>query len=828
MGWFSSKKKTYVSSSVISLNPTGNTMGCTRALILNGNQLGVNNLGDFMVESLITGRGNQVKKYYSWANNSGYLDVLGHTSSSIFTAVSIDTGTLFLILEPRLAPSENQTISITNAFISDYSYERYADYWVSQNRPEKMGTNYTVSIVNEYEKQLLYKPSSGSGEDFSPGYYYWAYVYVGYHINIKFSSTDSVDIKDTQWNQNQQFLYVYYNLITTSEPDAEGNVTVTSEPRMYMYQRYSGIPSLDKFFVTELNQADTVFPIIPFRHWDKWVAADSSDEVLRNIYPWAKKAYKRLYGENKYDSMMKQIKESEGSTDADFIYLQPGIAINTDYQAGKKYIRDFFLNIYQNLKLQYKASYSGSLVVKTAGICNFKNTYTWTNLSLTTKRGSIGKKKYTNIFRKDNSYWYEYEGTCYSGESSYTCKKEAKVTLLDTIIQYQVTDTTYEELVISNLKYYNEIYGGKSQSYTAWDELAEIGDDSGFIIPLEKNSIFTVGLVNRTDLSACCFYLVANAYKVQKVKWYQKGIFKVILGAISITLGAFTGGLVGTALITLGSFFLVAGTMQILNKFLVSLFGSFGAMIYTIISTIVKFVLIAVATYFGGPLAGAGAAFFYSMAESWAMGNSLGSAFKTGLIQGAITFATASMGNYMLGASDTDIFTSNAIGVKMLDSVTSALESVTNTLSNLGTNIEEFFTSSGSTITNTDISFIDKLGNNFDLITKVGDVTVSLGSSIYKERMQKKYTNKINELNSYVDAKLKELQNKNNELLGVSAIAWSQMYILGGGALYIPEYPEVSLDRGIMLWTDVIDLQMQEINNITNLNCSTLLPAVSV
>lgn len=831
MGLFSSKKKVYVSSSVVSLNPTGSEKRAVPSILLMGMQQKADNLSDYLITGLVNGRGNQIKKFYNWANNSGYLDVLGHTSSSIFTNAKVDTSTVQKILTQRLNLKSNQSIQVDYAVIGPYEIDNAAKHWTSNNKPSQVNKISNVTSSYDWQSKEI-------------------------KITITYSSGSSVTITQNQWDTTQTFLYVDYTLITEEE-HILGITTYDKESRFYMYQRYSGIPEFDALFNVFLNQRDTIYPIIPFMHYGAWVASNSSDSYLKNtVYPWAKKAYKKLYGDNGYDKMLKQIQETDNIGDVSFMYIQPGVAINTDYPAGKKYIRDFFMNIYQNMLLDgqgtsnttYTPNLSGyikktftsikTLYVKTGGICNFNNSYTWTGMTLDIKTGVIGKLNEVKIFRKDNGYWYTYDCYCNSSSEDYSiCECKTWIDIKDVVIQYQTSSNSYEELRVSNLNYNNTIYDGKSASYNAWDELANSDDDSFFHIPLEQNTIKSVGLVKRTDLAACCMYMVANAYKVKKVKWYQKGIFKVILGAISITIGTLTGGLGGLILQGLGAFFLTAGALQILSKFLVSILGTFGAFLYSVISAIVKIVLIAVATYFGGPLAGAGAAFMYSMAESWAQGNSFGQAFKAGLISGVITLATLAMGNYMEGIRGTQMFTSNAVGIKALDALTNTLDNISNILKDTIKSITNIFDttssslSSGSTVStvtgNTE-SFIDKLGNNYELITKVGDVTVNLGTSIYKDRIQRKYTNKLYELNSHLDSKLKELQNKSNELLGASAVAWAQMYILNGGALYIPETYDMFLSRGLMCWTDVINVQMNEISNITNLNCNTLLPAVSV
>ena len=66
-------------------------------------------------------------------------------------------------------------------------------------------------------------------------------------------------------------------------------------------------------------------------------------------------------------------------------------------------------------------------------------------------------------------------------------------------------------------------------------EALEDVEESGFIIPLHEGVYRAMGLKDSTQMATACSFMVFNCYQVVKKKWYQTGIFKIILVVILIS-----------------------------------------------------------------------------------------------------------------------------------------------------------------------------------------------------------------------------------------------------------------------------------------------------
>lgn len=120
---------------------------------------------------------------------------------------------------------------------------------------------------------------------------------------------------------------------------------------------------------------------------------------------------------------------------------------------------------------------------------------------------------------------------------------------------HQLTNTTYEEVIVSNLK--TTFYIAGSHVVVA-DETDPI-----LIIPIDKSVTREFSSYDREILYARSLHLVFNSLVVQKIKWYQQSWFSAALVIVGITLtvisfGADGGSWVATALALTGTSAVVA------------------------------------------------------------------------------------------------------------------------------------------------------------------------------------------------------------------------------------------------------------------------------
>ena len=176
------------------------------------------------------------------------------------------------------------------------------------------------------------------------------------------------------------------------------------------------------------------------------------------------------------------------------------------------------------------------------------------------------------------------------------------------IIRHQLDANTYEEVTVIGCKHENFIYGGKSVSINS-DEALDDLDESGFIVPLHKSTLQSLGLVKATQIATANTHILFNSYTVTKQRWYERGIFKILLLVLIIVIavvafpGAFAGGggllggnlAVGAALGLSGTAAIVAGVVanyvaaiivsQLLTSVGTQLFGEKWGALFAAIAT---------------------------------------------------------------------------------------------------------------------------------------------------------------------------------------------------------------------------------------------------
>lgn len=100
-------------------------------------------------------------------------------------------------------------------------------------------------------------------------------------------------------------------------------------------------------------------------------------------------------------------------------------------------------------------------------------------------------------------------------------------------VKYQITDTTYVEINIYGLSS-SHSFGGGGTSVG--------GTDEALIIPLDRSIIPRMTTPELEILFGKCLYLFINVVKIIKVKWYQRGAFKVVMAVVAIVIAVVSVG----------------------------------------------------------------------------------------------------------------------------------------------------------------------------------------------------------------------------------------------------------------------------------------------
>lgn len=101
------------------------------------------------------------------------------------------------------------------------------------------------------------------------------------------------------------------------------------------------------------------------------------------------------------------------------------------------------------------------------------------------------------------------------------------------VYRKQITTSTYEEVWVYNLALKYDIWRGHSVT-------AKVGEDR-LLIPIDLAIAKSLPIHRREKLYTTSLHLVFNSRVTQKVKWYQRGAFKVVLIIAAIVITAYTG-----------------------------------------------------------------------------------------------------------------------------------------------------------------------------------------------------------------------------------------------------------------------------------------------
>lgn len=356
--------------------------------------------------------------------------------------------------------------------------------------------------------------------------------------------------------------------------------------QVYLYKFGTGNSTLDAMFSPQ--QSSNMFaPFIPIR-----IDNDSiTESKFDRYYPMAQKAYKKATNA-KFSSIIEKVEDNDSIGDIDYAYVVFGVSLNTKENACKKYLYKFFQTMLNTstgvttaygdyktqmalatasvntwntwlaaqedssnplygtaepTKIPYPTLPVSSIQIKGSSLMNYNITVSWSAMAET-----IGSGMHDST-HKVGECWFvmnaddDYEQSIYTGGNE---APKTKFSVSHVTLYYQETASTWRAMNVWGLHHKNKIYGGKSVEISAKDALND-AEESGFIIPINRDIYSSISLVDATQMSTACVYIVFNSYQVVKQKWYQTGIFKIILVIVIIVISVYTAGagvgLLGTA-----------------------------------------------------------------------------------------------------------------------------------------------------------------------------------------------------------------------------------------------------------------------------------------
>lgn len=544
MGLFSTKTKTVVSSVVYNLaGDVDSRLDTTKSSIISSILTGSNeDIGTNLVGSYVRGPGMRQRQFFNWAKTN-LADWMPSGVIANEQTVS-DTAAVRAGMESLIALGSNETLRILTAVIDDPDLSYWAEEWVRDNRPEMLTEEWSVDLDDTTAEIVILFAGEAEIRIAGPDDFIWAMA-----------------------DNSRRLLFVDYTRITIDP--ATGDAT-ESAPDMWVYRMGSGTAALDSLAQSGTSISE-FYPVIPLRLNNKSVR----DAGLEETYTLSKKAFKKLTG-TKIDVMLDTLEANDDIGEIDYAFMVQGVSLNTEAAIGREYLYKFFKTLMENQHTNrddlaaYFASKKTTAASQTAVdlfLTSPASAFTDSGSILSALFGSIPSASNLRVYSSGlSSFDYriswnsiresQFVGNAkhYDGDTSRTAADIGeywftKGTVLNGLNRiyffHQHSRYAYSVLEIVGLTHKNFVYAGKSVTITGTEALDDT-EESGFLLPLHYPTLKNMSARKVSQLATSSSYLVLNCYQQYKIKWYQRGIFKVILVIVAIGISIFfppAGGL---------------------------------------------------------------------------------------------------------------------------------------------------------------------------------------------------------------------------------------------------------------------------------------------
>lgn len=635
MGIFSSKKKTYVTSVAYPLGEDdGDHTPYLQYTVLNA-VMQQRNLADSITQGYLRGQGISLRNAFRYARDHYEHGV--PKSSVAFSAVP-DIEILRDILEVEHAGYEivfKETKLGTADYIwwgndklaEDYGYDPYLETF--ETPPTGVDVDAVVAFdiddANNITALVVNADTSTYQEIFPATGFARMRVYLHAAYQTKLVEVDGPTTTTRAANPGEgyhietteedptPYVHVTTQVVTTVDGTTATDVTTIttttlSRPKIWLYRLGQGTYPLIDAWMGEDDLVSPYYPSIPLRVNNVDVLDEANQDTP--LYKTGKKLLNKLGID--IEDLRENINDNEDIDEIDYCYVVFGVNLNAKSQECRRYLFRFFEHlqgISEVNQAEFDAWSPGSNASPPTNILKIYSEQERTQhhdieLQWQYINSSIVAGK---VFpgAKINDVDIAMEGT----RTEIGIGLDLVLDKSKLVAKKQITSGTYLKMEIVGLTYDNYVYNGKAVSLTAYDAMVTPSgeeEEEGFIIPLNYEIIRNTPMVEVTDLAYQCNHLVFNCYKVVKQKWYQRGIFKIIIVILSILIIVFTWGagtpaaatlmasaFVGvglslTAAIVLAATLYVLGMMILMNiisKASVKLFGEqWGALIGVIAS----------------------------------------------------------------------------------------------------------------------------------------------------------------------------------------------------------------------------------------------------
>lgn len=538
-----------------------------------------------ITSNYITGPGVKLRNLAPYALRKNYYDLVNQDSSSVSLLSGLDSAVLDGILETTFGyPIILVGHDIGSADLSWFGYK-----YLAENLPARVEDIFEVNLggsgylevdfflaeTDETAYETIVTDIEIADLDFSG-----EYIYAAFRRE--------------------------YRTLVLPEPEEPEDPEEPVEPevpdlvlyplQVYIYKKGSGIQALDDLFDASSLEGRCL-PIIPIKYDSNpgrspnihYIDRDSvGDDAI--LYKASKSLLSRVADMTAYDGIIKKLKSIADHEQINYGFIVHAVPVNSSSNSAKKYLYHFFNTfgvalgggLYENYEAlvelakqsiidrnewqevhqtyQYQnplwgtpapkvypyptpPTFSFPFKMHTDSGVMLDYVVKWNNLTRSSGSGlyegmSVGDVK-TFMVSAPPLFTYPQATGGYTGYNSPSFDYTGAGSQYR--IVYQKTADLWEEITVHGLHSTNIIHKGRGETLRAQDAFNE-AEESSFIIPLHTLPLREMNMVDVTQFSTSCTYILLNYYKETKKKWYQTGLFKFIVVVIAVVITVWSAG----------------------------------------------------------------------------------------------------------------------------------------------------------------------------------------------------------------------------------------------------------------------------------------------
>lgn len=529
MGLFSTKKKVYVSSVIYNLAGAEEDRPDYLKTVVANHLLikskGKTSYAESFVDGYLHGPGINLQRFFRWCNSRYPQYMLTGNITQVKALGDVDLTGYLTLSDP------DATIVVDRYVAERADFFYWAEDFIARNHPLLVGSNWTCD----------YEPSTNQ-------------------ITITFEDLSTESFLLSSFDYDGLYVYINYR----EEVRNTNGDLVSDTPYLWTYLIGSGThPELDDLVASVETQTE-FFPCIPLRKFnrsvrdvDYYTSTEGAPKAIEHGWTEAdltniRKIYKKLVGRDKLDELLDSIEENESIDDIDHASITFGVCANDNRDAAKRYMYEFFRSLipYQRIDQKEYLTWESSILagwltllqdlnpevsfVSLQGTGDYNNNYrfelSWVSIDETLHIGQ-GKPG-----ASPGELWFEIDSDFTWSESGVLSIADAWISKID--LFWQTSETTYKKLRITGMKHHNYVYKNKAVITDLKEALLD-GDESEFFLPIHYPTLRSMPLIQSTQLCTENCLIVFNCYKIVKVRWYQRGVFRVLLIIATVAVGAF-------------------------------------------------------------------------------------------------------------------------------------------------------------------------------------------------------------------------------------------------------------------------------------------------